>query len=111
MFKLDMNAIRETANAPRLMANPANAANLANKAANDEPEISQKPPKLARLAKLAISHDLLTARLIAAAMRVCDQYNDTDAKREEMRQDCLDTPHHLRQDLLDYFMGKPAPLH
>lgn len=108
MFKLDMDAIRETAKTPRLMANPAN---LANKAVNDEPEISQTPPELAGLAKLAISHDLLTARLMAAAMRVCDQYDDNDAKREEMRQDILATPHHLRQELLDYFSGKPAPLH
>ncbi len=59
---------------------------------------------------LSEAHDT-TAVLIAAAMRVCDQYDDNDAKREEMRQDILDTPHHLRRELLDYFTGKPAPLH
>lgn len=48
----------------------------------------------------------LTARLIAAALRRCDEFNDSEAAREEMRQDCLATPPHLRQDLLDHFTGK-----
>lgn len=59
---------------------------------------------------LAAAHKTAAA-LIAAAMRVCDHYDDNDAKREEMRQDILATPHHLRQELLDYFSGKPTPLH
>lgn len=48
-----------------------------------------------------------TATLIEAAMRVCDQYNDSEAAREDMRRDILDTPPHLHQDLLDHFTGKP----
>ena len=58
MFKLDMNAIRKSANDTWLMANAANAANLANESGKKEAEISQQPPKLAGLAKLAISQQL-----------------------------------------------------
>ena len=46
--------------------------------------------------------------LIAAAMKVCDQHNDSEAAREEMRQDCLKLPPQLQQDLLDHFTGKPT---
>ena len=45
----------------------------------------------------------LTARLMAAAMRRCDDFNDSEAARQAMRQDVLATPLHLRQDLLDHF--------
>ena len=48
-----------------------------------------------------------TIELIAAAMRVCDQHNDSEAARKEMRQDCLRLPPHLQKDLLDHFTGKP----
>jgi hypothetical protein len=41
--------------------------------------------------------------LIEAAMRACDRHNDSEAAREQMRADCLDTPLHLRTDLLDHF--------
>lgn len=39
--------------------------------------------------------------LIEAAMRACDAWNDTDQAREQMRRECLETPPHLRADLLD----------
>ena len=47
--------------------------------------------------------------LVKAAMQVCDQHNDSEAAREEMRQDCLKLPPHLQQDLLDHFTGKSCP--
>ena len=43
------------------------------------------------------------ACLIKAAMRACDHFSDNAAAREQMRQDCLDTPAHLRADLLQHF--------
>ncbi len=46
----------------------------------------------------------LTARLIVAAMRRCDQFNDSAAARQEMRRDVLDTPAHLQADLLAHFI-------
>ncbi|APW47032.1 hypothetical protein [Rhodoferax antarcticus] len=49
-----------------------------------------------------------TALLIAAAMRCCDRHGDGAQARDDMRQQCKDTPPHLRQDLLDHFNGKPA---
>ena len=58
VFKLDMKAIRQSANDTWLMANAANAANLANESGKNGAEISQQPPKLAGLAKLAISQQL-----------------------------------------------------
>ncbi len=44
-----------------------------------------------------------TALLIAAAMRCCDHHGDDAQARADMRQQCLETPLHLRADLLDYF--------
>ena len=55
MFKLNMQAIRQSANDSWLMANAANPANLANESGQNEGKISHEPPKLAGLAKLAIS--------------------------------------------------------
>lgn len=53
MFKLNMAALRQSANDSWLMANAANAANaanLANESGKSGAEISQQPPKLAKLA-------------------------------------------------------------
>jgi hypothetical protein len=113
MFKLDMEAIRKTANVAGLMANPANVANSANKPMNDPRLVSQ----LAKLAAIAISHDptetdkaLLTTRLLIAAMAVCDHHGDGDVAREAMRRDCLETPDELKADLLECLrFTRPQP--
>ena len=55
------------------------------------------------LIEYLVESSRLTARLMAAAMRRCDQFNDSETARQAMRQDILATPLHLRQDLLDYF--------
>ncbi|MDM0113928.1 hypothetical protein QTI66_17365 [Variovorax sp. J22R133] len=47
--------------------------------------------------------DTEMADILEIAMRVCDLYGDEAAAREEMRADCIATPHHLRADLLDHF--------
>jgi len=52
---------------------------------------------------LLIDAQATTAQLLAAAMRACDHFNDSDAAREAMRLDCLNTPLHLRADLLAHF--------
>ena len=54
----------------------------------------------------------ITAQLLEAAMRRCDQFNDSDKARQDMREQVLETPPHLRQDLLEHFLGKPpeAPI-
>jgi hypothetical protein len=49
-----------------------------------------------------------TDAVIAAAMRRCDQFNDNEAAREQMRQDVLTVPPHQQADLLDHFNGKPV---
>lgn len=61
----------------------------------------------AEILELLVDARKTTSWLIAAAMRVCDQHNDSEAAREEMRQDVQGTPPHLQQDLLDHFTGKP----
>lgn len=118
MFELDMGAIRRTAGLSETLANPANPANTGLQAyeevangwltlANSEPAISQEPPKLARLAKLAISHEsaeLLTARVIAAAMKACDAHDDGPAAREQMRREVLTTPPEQQAELLQHFV-------
>jgi hypothetical protein len=48
------------------------------------------------------------AELMAAAMHACDSWRDDDAAREVMRQDVLDTPEHLRADLLAHFVAEAA---
>lgn len=117
MFELDMTSIRQAASGQWLMANLANReegkpeiSHLTPEISQQRPQISHKPPELAGLAELAaiqiVSHesaDLLDARLIAAAMRVCYMHGDGEQAREDMRADCLDTPLHLRADLLDHF--------
>ena len=56
------------------------------------------------------SSDPTLNALLEAAMRRCDQFNDGDKAREEMREQVLEVPPHLRQDLLDHFMGRPTNL-
>lgn len=41
--------------------------------------------------------------LMAAAMRACDFYKDSDAAREDMRQQVVEIPNELRSDLLSHF--------
>lgn len=51
-----------------------------------------------------------TESVIAAAMKRCDEFNDSDADRRQMRQDVLALPPHLHEDLLEHFNGKPTKL-
>lgn len=48
----------------------------------------------------------VTADLLKAAMRVCDQHGDDDAARLDMRDQCMALPLHLQSDLLQHFNGK-----
>ena len=48
----------------------------------------------------------VTQQLLEAAMRRCDQFNDSEKARQDMRKQVLETPPHLRQDLLEHFLGK-----
>jgi len=50
----------------------------------------------------------VTQQLLEAAMRRCDQFNDSEKARIDMREQVLATPPHLRQDLLEHFLGKPT---
>ncbi len=50
----------------------------------------------------------LAKELIAAAMKRCDEFNDSDQARADMRQEVSELPPHLQADLLDHFNGKPA---
>ncbi|MFC5610193.1 TubC N-terminal docking domain-related protein [Variovorax soli] len=65
-----------------------------------------KPDLLAFVAK---AHRT-TTELLAAAMKVCDHYGDSDKARADMRVDVLATPVHLRADLLEHFwQTRPTP--
>lgn len=44
-----------------------------------------------------------TADLIEAAMRACEHHGDGEAAREQMRQECRDTPLEQQADLRDHF--------
>lgn len=84
----------------RLVEGKVKAAGSHEALAELVPQLREWKPELIEL--LTAAH-ITTAALIVAAMRVCNKYDDNDDKREEMRQDCLNTPPHLRQDLLDHF--------
>ena len=43
----------------------------------------------------------VTQQLLEAAMRRCEQFNDSEKAQQDMRQQVLETPLHLRQDLLE----------
>lgn len=57
----------------------------------------------AELIRLVQESSRITHQLLLAAMRACDHWGDTLQAREQMRQDCLNTPPHLRVDLLEHF--------
>ena len=42
-------------------------------------------------------------QLLHAANRACDYWSDGHSAREAMRQDCINTPEHLRADLIRQF--------
>lgn len=45
----------------------------------------------------------VTVALVEAASRACDAWGDSEEAREQMRLQCLETPPHLRAELLEYF--------
>ena len=66
--------------------------------------IKTNKPEL--IAFLVAAH-ATTTELIAAAMKRCDEFNDSEAAREQMRRDCLELSPELQADLLEHFRGKP----
>lgn len=82
----------------------ADGANLAAPAGRLSPE--QRALVLAHKAELvALLHAAhqTTAALLAAAMQACDHHGDGDIARQDMRQQCMDTPPYLRGELVDHF--------
>lgn len=55
------------------------------------------------LIEYLIESSRITNRLLAVAMRRCDEWNDSDKARQDMREQILEVPPHQRQELLDYF--------
>jgi len=51
----------------------------------------------------ALTAQRIAAQLIAAAMLRCDECNDGEAARQEMREQCLALPTRLQIDLLAHF--------
>lgn len=66
--------------------------------------LSEKSKAVSSVGVVALFENrALSADLMTAAMRCCDFHGDTPAAREQMRQDVLKTPPHLRGDLLAHF--------
>ena len=57
----------------------------------------------AELVQFLLDAHETTVALIESAMRACDHFGDGDAARNDMRRQCLNTPIHVRADLLDHF--------
>jgi hypothetical protein len=51
----------------------------------------------------ALTAHRITAELLRVAMRRCDQFGDHEAKRAQMRGDCLELSPRLQADLLQHF--------
>jgi len=66
--------------------------------------LAHKPGLIAYL----LESSRITMQLLEAAMRRCDQFNDSEKARIDMREQVLATPPHLRQDLLEHFLDKPT---
>lgn len=45
----------------------------------------------------------LAAELLDAAMKACDHWRDGPEAREQMKKEVMETPPHLRGDLLEHF--------
>ena len=65
--------------------------------------LAHKPDLIACL----LESSRITVQLLKAAMLRCDQFNDSEKARQDMREQVLETPPHLRHDLLEHFLGKP----
>ena len=61
--------------------------------------IAFKPELIAHL----VEAGTVAARLMVAAMRICDRHADSDAARADMVADILAIPPHQHSDLLDHF--------
>lgn len=57
---------------------------------------------------LSLTAHRLAKEVIAAAMRRCDQFNDNDQARADMRQQVMQLTPAMQADLLDHFNGKPV---
>jgi hypothetical protein len=57
---------------------------------------------------LSLTAHRLAKEVIAAAMRRCDQFNDSDQARADMRQQLMELSPAMQADLLDHFNGKPV---
>lgn len=66
--------------------------------------LAHKPDLIAYL----LESSRITAQLLDAAMRRCDQFNDSGKARQDMREQILEIPPHLRPDLLEHFLGTTA---
>jgi hypothetical protein len=66
------------------------------------PAMSKAPPTPASASGSGDDGEL--EQLLAAAMRVCDYWGDSDQARAEMVADIKATPQNLRQDLLAHFL-------
>jgi len=56
----------------------------------------------------SLTAERITRQVIEAAMRRCDEFNDSDQARADMRQQCMELSPAMQQDLLDHFQNKPA---
>lgn len=60
------------------------------------------------LIRLVLEADHITQLLLQAAMRASGQWSDSRAAKEQLRQDCLNTPPQFRADLLAH-LSKQYP--
>jgi len=73
--------------------------------------IYQFPDRLSSVSSVGVwaifEKTQLASDLIEAAMRRCDEFNDDDQARADMRQQCLELSPAMQADLLAHFQNKP----
>jgi len=67
--------------------------------------LSQQAPLERKAPQVASAGDELDSRLLEAAMRCCDYWNDGAEARAQMVAEIRATPQHHRQELLEHFQA------
>ena len=105
----DATVMQQTSSIPheiRVLSATAIATAMQQGAKRSATFVHQEQQQVAPVAGALTAHRL-AKELIAAAMKRCDEFNDSEAAREQMRRDCLELSPELQADLLEHFRGKP----
>ncbi len=94
-----------TDNATTAQLVPKDCATLPQK----EPELRVAFTRARNSQLFSLTAERITRQVIEAAMRRCDEFNDNDQARQQMRDDCLSLSPAMQADLLAHFLETTRP--